>query len=108
MILTPAARFTQALEAQGIPVHGVSGSDATARIDFKDEATPQQRLAARNAADNFDWTDRPARTVDEIEVDLSNLTAAQRNALLNKVIAEFLANHPRIAEMVGIALSRNA
>ena len=108
MIITPAARFTQLLENQGIPIHGVSGSGADARIDFKDEATPQQRLAARNAAANFDWTDRPLRTPDEIELDLGSLTAAQRNALINKVIAEFLSNHPRIAELVGIAISRNS
>lgn len=108
MIITPAARFTQFLENQGIPIAGVSGSDASARIDFKDEATPQQRLAARNAAQSFDWTERPARTADEIEIDLRDLTNAQRNALLNKMIAEFLSNHPRIAELVGIAISRNA
>lgn len=43
------------------PIHGVSigqeGQAASVRIDFKLEATQQQRTAAQNALAAFDWSD---------------------------------------------------
>lgn len=40
-----------------IPIHGISGSEGSIRIDFKDEATTQQKLDAQNIVNNFDWSD---------------------------------------------------
>lgn len=37
------------------PIYGVSGDRASLRIDFRDEATPEQRAAAEAIAASFDW-----------------------------------------------------
>jgi len=37
------------------PIHGVSGDRNSLRIDFRDEATPEQRAAAEAIAASFDW-----------------------------------------------------
>ena len=37
------------------PIHGVSGTTNT-RIDYRDEATPEQRTAAQSALAAFDWS----------------------------------------------------
>lgn len=106
MILTPETRFTHFLESQGIPVHGVSGSDENARIDFKIEATPAQRAAALAARTGFDWSVKELRDPSEIELDVPQLTAEQRQAVISKMIAEFLWHHPRLAESLGIVPTR--
>lgn len=106
MVQTAASRFTQKLESLGIPVDGVSGTDANARIDFKIEATPAQRATALAAARAFDWADQIERTEEEIELDLSNLTQAQRATLINKMLVEFLQRRPRLAEALGVLVSK--
>lgn len=105
--MTPAARFTEHLNDLGIPIHGVSINGDNVRIDFKDEATPQQRSGATNAANGFDFSEREPKTADEIEVELPKLTPAQRASVLDKIIAEFLVSHPRIAKAVEINNMRN-
>lgn len=52
-------RFTNYLARLGIPIHGVNGSDATASINFKPEATEEQRKFALDARAAFDWSDPP-------------------------------------------------
>jgi hypothetical protein len=39
------------------PIEGVSGQQGDIRIDFKVEATAQERTAAQNVIDNFDWSE---------------------------------------------------
>jgi DNA mismatch repair ATPase MutS len=38
------------------PIHGVSGQQGAVRIDFRPEATGQQRAAAQAVLDAFDWS----------------------------------------------------
>lgn len=103
MRIAPATRFTDHLQSLGIPIHGVT---ADARIDFKEEATAQQRLAARNAAENFDWSEMESRNPAEVEIDVSLLTTAQRQALLSRIIAEYLIDHPRLAAALGVIVTK--
>lgn len=60
------SRIDSEIRSQGIPIHGVSGSQGSIRIDFKPEATAQQRTNAQTIVDNFDWSpaaaDASART----------------------------------------------
>ena len=98
----PVTRFTELVETLGIPIHGVSGDDANARIDFKDEATTEQRSAARAEALRFDWSQKELRTVAEVEADVLTLLLTQRDALVTKMIAVFCIEHPRIAQSFGI------
>ena len=39
------------------PIHGVAGDQAGVRIDFRDEATAQQRADAQTVVSSFDWSD---------------------------------------------------
>ena len=47
-------RLTEAISAV-CPIHGVSGTTNT-RIDYRDEATTEQRTAAQAALAAFDWS----------------------------------------------------
>jgi len=97
-------RFTELLDSMGIPIHGVSGNDGNARIDFKDEATPAQRSTARNEALSFDWSRRVLRTFAEVEADVQALSPAQRNALITKMLVVFCYDRPKIAQAFGISV----
>jgi len=101
-MLTPANRFDDRLTTLGIPIDGVSGSGPMCRIDFKPEASAEQRDAARAAALNFDWTPGTLKTIDEIFAEVPNLTTLQRTAVLNRMIADYLFTHPKLAIFVGI------
>ena len=48
------ARLTETIAAV-CPIHGVSGTTNT-RIDYRDEATTEQRTAAQAALAAFDWS----------------------------------------------------
>lgn len=52
--------FDEYLKSQNIPIDGVSGTGSGARIDFKNEATAEQRAFANDARATFDWSDKPA------------------------------------------------
>lgn len=47
-------KLDEAIKAAGIPIDGVSGSTNT-RIDFRTEATEEQRAAAQAIADEWDF-----------------------------------------------------
>lgn len=49
------ARLHQTIEAV-CPIHGVSGSQGSVRIDYKPEATSQQQTDAQTALAAFDWS----------------------------------------------------
>jgi hypothetical protein len=53
------AAFDQYLKSLGIPIAGISGSGVNCRIDFFPEATSEQKTQAIQAAENFDWEDKP-------------------------------------------------
>ncbi|GEM_PF-3605118 len=50
-------RLHSDIEGSGIPILGVSGSQGSIRIDFKDNVTAQQKLDAQAIIDSFDWSD---------------------------------------------------
>lgn len=56
---TGLAAFDEYLRSQNIPIDGVSGSGPTARIDYKTEATKQQKEFGDAAKLTFDWSDKP-------------------------------------------------
>jgi len=66
------------------PIHGVSigrrDDKATWRIDFKDEATEQQRSAARVVLDAFD-ANQPDDPAKDIVDEIAALSPARRAAL---------------------------
>lgn len=50
--------FDEALRAAGIPIDGVSGVPGpSVRIDFRPEATREQRQQANDLAQAFDWSE---------------------------------------------------
>lgn len=58
-------RRLDALLSAACPIHGTSGDGPGLRIDYRDEATPQQRAAADAIASAFDPTDDAAQTAWE-------------------------------------------
>ena len=102
-MLTPASRFTEHLMSLGIPIDGVSGEGPACRIDQPAEATAEQREAARAAARTFDWLPNFERKdAADILPSVDGLTPAQRQMVLNRMIARHLAEHPALARTVGI------
>ena len=56
------ARLTESI-TDVCPIHGIQGgTQATATIDFKPEATAEQRAAAEAALAAFDWSDAAQST----------------------------------------------
>ena len=102
-MLTPATRFTEHLQSLGIPIDGVSGEGPACRIDMPAEATAEQREAARAAARTFNWeTNFERKEARDILPSVSGLTPEQRQMVLTRVIASYLAEHPALARDVGI------
>lgn len=59
------ADLDMALKAMGIPFYGVSKPPVgPPRIDFKPEATPEQRLQGNQLAGGWDWSDQPDDTFE--------------------------------------------
>lgn len=101
---TPAARFTDHIKSLGIPVDGVSGEGPGCRIDLPAEATAEQREAARAAARTFDWNPREHKEPKDILAEVPKLTDAQRRLVLDRMIADYLADRMSLAADVGINL----
>ncbi len=56
--ITRLSRLDDVIRSAGIPINGVSGiTQETARVDFKAEATNQQRQQAAAILAGLDWTD---------------------------------------------------
>lgn len=88
--MTLAAKLDAAIKAV-CPIHGVSigrlDDKATWRIDFKDEATPEQRAAAIAVIDAFDPTAKTAEDLraaadagERLQATLDNAVMALVNA----------------------------
>lgn len=101
---TPAARFTDHIKSLGIPVDGVSGEGPGCRIDLPAEATAEQRETARAAARIFDWNPREQKHPKEILLEVPKLTDEQRRLVLDRIIADYLADRFSLAADVGINL----
>lgn len=76
------------------PIDGISvgtpGDSSTVRIDFRDDATPQQRAAARAVVDSFDWSDAAhAAWEDDRQPERKALRVAAASALAAN--ADYLA-----------------
>lgn len=72
-----AARLSEAVSAL-CPIYGLSvgrlGQSASVRVDFRPEATPEQRAAAQAAVDAFDWSPAAGDAwLDSQEADLAAL-----------------------------------
>lgn len=98
------------IRAAGIPIDGVALLDPasappTVRIDFQASATQAQRTQAQSIVSGFDWTPRRPRPLATLRTEITNLTQAQRNTLLIMIAADFLREHPRAAEALGISIS---
>ena len=67
------------LETANIPIDGISSLDNNWRIDFKDEATPEQRTKARQIIDNFNQltNQEQEQFILEIEEEQKKETAKQ-------------------------------
>lgn len=105
---TPATRFTEHLESLSIPAHGVRGDGPSCLIDFKDEATREQREVARTEAVAFDWTEKHPKSIAELLNAVAALTPEQRQGVLNRMIAEHLLMSPRLAKSLGIEIVKPA
>lgn len=68
------------------PIFGVSvpnfGDPTTVRIDFKDEATDEQRKAAQAVLSAYDWVDVPMKT--------------HKEKAFEAIIADYIANKPQV------------
>jgi len=82
--------FDQALRDAGIPIDGIGGSGANARIDFAASATPQQRAAANALRATFDWVEKPDQTLPGVLAIIAAMTAARRQTLYAAVVAELV------------------
>lgn len=83
--------FSNYLLANGIPVEGLAGSEpygpTTVTINYRETATAEQIAWAEQAKQTFDW--RPRRFLSDavIASAYNGLTAQQKNALLNRLVA---------------------
>jgi len=82
--------FDQSLRDAGIPIDGIGGSGANARIDFQSGATPAQRAAAVALRGTFDWTETPGPTVPGVLTVIAAMTVARRQVLYAAVVAELI------------------
>lgn len=99
----PLDRLYRQIRGAGIPIDGVSGiSSTTYRIDFRPEATAPQRAQANSIAQTFDWRRRRNRPYNDLVADINALSVADRQRLINLVLADFLREHPNFAIRFGI------
>jgi hypothetical protein len=97
------------LRDAGIAIDGISVIDINATppdvaIQFKVDATQEQRdLAAQMLAD-FDWRKRRPLDRGTVVAAMQNLTAQQRALVDRHEQAERLRTNPRLASLLGRAL----
>jgi len=83
------------------PMNGcVRFNDGTVRIDFKPEATAEQRATAQAIADAFDWRPRKPRTVAAVYQAVQRLTAADQSKLFAAFITLAIVDNPQRAKDV--------
>lgn len=95
-------RLHEAIEAV-CPIHGVCLSPPV-RIDFKAEATPEQRALAATVLASFDFTPRKRRARLAIIQDIAALSSPDRNKLIAGVVADYLIANPTFAKSLNISI----
>lgn len=68
-------------------------------------ATRQEQNAVDAVVAAFDWTPRSKKSLGQLRTEIEALSNADRNKLVAAVLGEFLRDHPRFAERLGISLS---
>lgn len=83
------------------PIDGISLKDGNVRIDYRPEATTQQRIAARQVADN--WQEKTPKTVAQLASDIASLPDVKEMELLRYIAAVILLEHNEIAKLFDLA-----
>lgn len=85
------ADLHEAIAAAGIPIDGVSKTGQLVDVQFKPEATAEQRTQAAAIVAAWDWTPpRPPRARSVIRQAIAGLTTTQQNQLRNELVIEQL------------------
>lgn len=84
------------------PIHGV---DINKKISFKSTATSQQKTDAQAIADAWDFTEKIPKALNNIITEIQGLSVSDRTKLMTAIAADFLRQHPRFAEKLGITIS---
>ena len=97
-------RIHRELTRLGIPFHGVSiERDMSINVDFKDEATEQQREQARQTV--LSTGVRYPKTKEQMEASINSLDPITRQNLLNafllSMLVDKIADYPTFAEDLG-------
>lgn len=98
-----AGRLDAALKTAGIPIDGVSVGESI-RVDYRPEATQQQRSQAAAIVAGLDLRPRRPRSLPSIAADIAGLSAADRNRLVAAVCAAYLQDHPAFARTLSLAI----
>lgn len=102
--MSAAAKIHEALTAAGIPIDGVSVGPTGLRIDFRTEATAQQRLQAQAIAAGVDIVPRKPADRAAVRQAIAALSAADRQRLMIETTVDWLIDHPQAARKLGIAV----
>lgn len=108
----PITRLNTALQAAGIPYEHCAivtrGTPPTVRIDFKSEATAEQRAQAQaivaDTSASAWWRPRQKRSYASLMTQIANLSAADRTKLVNLMLEDWLREHPKMAAQFGVNL----
>lgn len=100
--MSAAAKIHDALTAAGIPIDGVAVGATGMRIDFRPEATAQQRQQAQTLAASVDVA--PRKQADRVAVRqaIAALSAFDRQRLMIETTVDWLLDHPQAARKLGI------
>jgi len=104
--MTPIARLDSLIQAAGIPIFGVASlGGGQYRVDFKPEATVQQRLDAQAIVNAFDGKGRRAKTVADIYQSIRLQTAADQSKIFAGVAALIIQKNPDLVrKLLNIAI----
>lgn len=98
------AALDEAIKAAGVPIYGVARlNNGTVRIDFRPEATDQQRLDAQAIADGWDWT--PLTPVQLLRREAAKLLASDRRedaAMMRAVVLSINERENAMSERINL------
>lgn len=91
------------------PIDGISLSSydsvavtATVVVQFKAAATPAQRTAAASVVAGFNWHDQVPKLIPALRTEYAALSAADKQKLLELVLAHVLTQRPALAADFGV------
>lgn len=94
-------RLQDAFDAAAIPIDGISFGPPL-RVDYRPEATAQQRSAGDALVAGFDSRPRRPRKAAAIFQAINALSAADRTKLITAVCTAVLIDNPLLAQRIGI------